>query len=105
MTSVCLQYTVTSCVELFIQHMVIFWRSDDNDSSRASSQSATNLLHTAVNVHVKHVYTCVAWKDGRRHLVCVAKVGIFSYINETIRSLPDLAAFFLCMDFSRGYFF
>ena len=22
-----------------------------------------------------------------------------------MRSLPDLAAFFLCMDFSRGYFF
>ena len=85
--------------------MVIFQGSDDNDSSRASSQSATNLLHTAVNIHVKNVYTCVAWKDGLPQLVCVAKIGLFSYINETMRSLPDLAAFFLCMDFSRGYFF
>ena len=85
--------------------MVIFYGSDDNDSSRVSFQSATNLLHTAVNIHVKHVYTCVACKDGLAQLVCVAKVGLFSYINETMRSLPDLAAFFLCMDFSRGYFF
>ena len=26
-------------------------------------------------------------------MICVAKVGIISYIHETMRSLPDLAAF------------
>ena len=26
-------------------------------------------------------------------MICVAKVGVISYIHETMRSLPDLAAF------------
>ena len=38
-------------------------------------------------------------------MICVAKVRIFSYIHEAMGSLPDLTAFFLCMDFCRGYFF
>ena len=38
-------------------------------------------------------------------MICVAKVGIFSYIHEAMGSLPDLGAFFLCMHFCRGYFF
>ena len=47
----------------------------------------------------------VASNDERKHKIRVAKVGIFSYIHEAMGSLLDLAAFFLWMDFSRGYFF
>ena len=60
--------------------MVIFKGGEDNDPSPTSFVSATNLSHTAVNIPGKYVYTFAASNDGRKHKLCVAKVGIFSYI-------------------------
>ena len=68
-------------------------------------REATNLSHTTVNIPGQDVYTFVASNDGRLQMIYVAKVEIFSYIHEATGSLPDLAAFFLCMDFYRGYLF
>ena len=42
--------------------------------------------------------------DGLYELVCVAKAGIFSYIHETMRSLPDLAALFYAWTFAVDTF-
>ena len=38
-------------------------------------------------------------------MICVAKVGIFSYILEAMRSLPDLAAFFYAWTLAVDTFF
>ena len=38
-------------------------------------------------------------------MICVAKVGIFSYIHEAKGSLPDLAAFFYVWTLAVDIFF
>ena len=78
---------------------------DTGRSSPVCGYSTTNLSRTAVNIPGKYVYTFVASNDGRMHDICVAKVGIFSWIHEAMGSLPDLAAFFLFMNLCRGYVF